>query len=140
MMAELVDRTLARPFVKVGIVNRNMKPSFGYRAIHVVIRDFRPPYEIQVRTAMQDRWANFSERPNDFWPGIKYGEGAAGIQAPLIALSDLTAEIEEEQYDVLEMRGPDIEERFVQAQGLRMEAEIERLKMLYDRFEEEYLP
>jgi ppGpp synthetase/RelA/SpoT-type nucleotidyltranferase len=139
LSAELIDRTLVRPFAKVGIVNRNMQPSYGYRAIHIVIRDFGPPYEIQVRTAMQDRWANFSERLNDFLPGIKYGEGAAGIQAPLIALSDLTAKIEEEQYDVLEMRGPDVDKRFVQAQELRMEAEIERLKMLYDRFEEEYL-
>lgn len=51
------------------------KRSYGYRAVHVVARHDGRFVEIQVRTLLQDRWAQITEKLGDAWGRqIRYGE------------------------------------------------------------------
>lgn len=66
----IVDR-----FADHKLVDRRQKPVFGYRAVHVVVTVERRLVEIQVRTDLQDAWANFFERLADSWGRqIRYGQ------------------------------------------------------------------
>lgn len=57
------------------LVDRRTKPSYGYRAVHVVAKVDGRLVEIQVRTVMQDRWAQIVERMADPWGRqIRYGQ------------------------------------------------------------------
>lgn len=140
---DLAERIVARPFREVLEVDRNRNPSSGYRAIHLVVRDFGAPYEIQIRTELQDRWAQLSERLNDLYPGIKYGHGPPDIQQELITLGDLTYDVEWSFYKTMELvrgdEGADVDHRFLIAQEQRAEAEIADLNRLYETFEEKHI-
>ena len=70
----LVERIEAR-FTNPRVVDRRARPSHGYRAVHVIVRVQGRPVEIQVRTRLQDLWAQIVERLADEWGrGIRYGE------------------------------------------------------------------
>ena len=67
---------LRREFDGARIVDRRVEPSFGYRAVHVVVRIERCNCEIQVRTNQQHVWAEIVERLADRWGRqIRYGGG-----------------------------------------------------------------
>jgi ppGpp synthetase/RelA/SpoT-type nucleotidyltranferase len=73
----LVERITAR-FENSRTVDRRARPSHGYRAVHVIARVEGRPVEIQVRTRLQDLWAQIVERLADEWGrGIRYGEAPA---------------------------------------------------------------
>lgn len=56
------------------VVDRRERPSFGYRAVHVIVHVEGMPVEIQIRTELQDVWAQIVERLGDRWGrGIRYG-------------------------------------------------------------------
>lgn len=56
-------------------VDRRSEPSYGYRAVHVVIEVDRFWVEIQIRTFLQDYWANGMEALSRRWGRqIQYGE------------------------------------------------------------------
>jgi ppGpp synthetase/RelA/SpoT-type nucleotidyltranferase len=92
---ELVDR-LAVSFSDerpAKLIDRRAEPRTGYRAVHLEIRRRGVLMEIQVRTALQHRWAECFERTADqVGRGIRYGEttnGNAGVLlAELAALAD----------------------------------------------------
>lgn len=70
----LVEQIRAR-FDKHRIVDRRTRPSHGYRAVHIIVKVQGRPVEIQIRTRMQDLWAQITERLADAWGrGIRYGE------------------------------------------------------------------
>lgn len=94
------------------IIDRRGRPSHGYRAVHVVTQVDKVPVEIQVRTDLQDSWAQLVERLADMWGrGIRYGEEPEAPNTPLggeqqtgsrqdvihvlMRLSNLTAKFEE---------------------------------------------
>jgi len=55
--------------------DRRAQPSFGYRAVHVVVTMQDLPVEVQIRTDLQDAWAQAFERLADaYGRGIRYGE------------------------------------------------------------------
>lgn len=57
------------------VKDRRVEPSHGYRAVHVIVFIDGIPVEIQVRTELQDVWAQILERLADQWGrGIRYGE------------------------------------------------------------------
>jgi ppGpp synthetase/RelA/SpoT-type nucleotidyltranferase len=57
-------------------IDRRERPSYGYRAVHVIVYTESVPVEIQVRTKLQDAWAQISEKLGDTWGrGLRYGLG-----------------------------------------------------------------
>jgi Region found in RelA / SpoT proteins len=69
-----ISERIADMFAGSRTIDRRVKPSFGYRAVHVVVKVDGLPVEVQVRTAMQDRWAQIVERMADHWGRqIRYG-------------------------------------------------------------------
>jgi ppGpp synthetase/RelA/SpoT-type nucleotidyltranferase len=84
--------TLTQAFEKATVVDRRMKPSFGYRAVHVIVRIEGRQVEIQIRTILQHRWASASERLSEALPSeppLKYGGGAKAHQELLMGTSDM---------------------------------------------------
>ncbi len=78
------------------VFDRRSKPSHGYRAIHVVVPHGARWVEIQVRTLLQQRWAEFSEKLADhFGAGLKYGNGNSVALNILAKLSDRIRDVEE---------------------------------------------
>jgi ppGpp synthetase/RelA/SpoT-type nucleotidyltranferase len=70
---ELAAR-IAGLFGGAKVMDRRAKPSHGYRAVHVIARVDGRLVEIQLRTALQDRWAQILERLADRWGrDIRYG-------------------------------------------------------------------
>jgi len=91
---------LRRCFPTHRVEDRRRKPSYGYRAVHVIIREHDRAVEIQVRTAWQHLWAQYSENLSDWVdPTIKYGGGPKAIVEGLLRASELIARIESGQLE-----------------------------------------
>ena len=80
------------------------QPRDGYRAFHLVARlSARHRVEIQIRTEIQNEWANLSE---DLFhrvdPEIKYGGGPPALRSVLNDLSQRGADLDEVRAAVLE--------------------------------------
>jgi len=57
------------------VIDRRASPRQGYRAVHVIVYPDGFPVEIQVRTNLQDIWAQIFERIADQWGRqIRYGQ------------------------------------------------------------------
>jgi putative GTP pyrophosphokinase len=92
---ETVVDSLKNLFEQTTIVDRREQPSHGYRAVHVIARCNDKMIEIQVRTALQQLWAELSEKYSDVIdPAIKYGGGGESIQISLREMSDHVAKCE----------------------------------------------
>lgn len=71
---DTIVRALASGFAPARVIDRRIAPTFGYRAVHVVVRIGRCLCEIQVRTSQQHLWAEIVERLADRWGRqIRYG-------------------------------------------------------------------
>lgn len=100
---QVVER-LKHAFAKVKVTDRRRKPSHGYRAVHLIVTARNKSVEIQVRTELQDLWAQQSEVLADRVNAkIKYGGGNPAIQVILSLYSGYVANIE----TVEEKRGSD---------------------------------
>lgn len=65
------------------VVDRRIHPSHGYRAVHVIVFPESIPVEIQVRTELQNYWAQIVERLADRWGrGVRYGAEPEDSQLP----------------------------------------------------------
>ena len=63
-------------------VDRREEPSHGYRALHLVVSVSSVLVEIQVRTDLEDTWAQIVERLADRWGrGIRYGQDPVNPEA-----------------------------------------------------------
>lgn len=84
-----VRADLDQAFRDVRWIDRNRFPSNGYRAIHGIRRAASAVLEIQIRTTLQDLWANLSESLADRYGdiSIKYGGGPDPIRGELGLLS-----------------------------------------------------
>lgn len=72
---EAITEFYAKQSCECREVDRRRDPRFGYRAVHLIVRIDGIPVEIQVRTALQDTWAQIVERLADQWGrGIRYGQ------------------------------------------------------------------
>ncbi len=81
--------TLNETFSDARIVDRRINPSYGYRAVHVIVAHDQLSVEIQIRTSLQHFWAELSERLADVVDSnIKYGGGNNDIREPLSAASE----------------------------------------------------
>lgn len=67
------------------------KPS-GYQALHLIVRRGGYPVEVQLRTVLQDAWANqVEEDGRQIGVGLKFGAGTAEIHAYYLAVSNAFA-------------------------------------------------
>ena len=87
-----IERIFPKADIK-DLTNREM----GYRAFHVLLN--RPPfnYEIQLRTELQNAWAQLSEKLADRLPEVKYGGGPPHIRVFLDSLSKEIADFERDE-------------------------------------------
>ena len=86
---EVLDRLRDLPWDGLEVDDRRLRPSHGYRAVHVIVTLDGRPVEIQVRTRLQDLWAQVSEKMADrFGLDVKYGRGPARVTEFLAELAD----------------------------------------------------
>jgi ppGpp synthetase/RelA/SpoT-type nucleotidyltranferase len=115
-----IGRHLRRAFEPHGVVretDRRRRPSHGYRALHVIVTARDLPVEIQVRTRLQDTWAQILERLGDAWGReIRYGGlpdrpneivtqdiDRRQLLSLMMTLSEMIARVEEAQIDVADL-------------------------------------
>jgi ppGpp synthetase/RelA/SpoT-type nucleotidyltranferase len=80
------------------IFDRRQNPSHGYRAVHVIVLHENKSIEIQVRSVLQQMWAELSEKASDVMdPAIKYGGGPTEWNEILSKLSTGVADHEGNQ-------------------------------------------
>jgi GTP pyrophosphokinase len=92
----VIGSLLFGAFPEARVVDRRAEPSYGYRAIHVIVEIFGKMVEIQVRTMFQHIWAEISEKYADLYGSdIKYGGGAEEIRRFLETLSKYIATYED---------------------------------------------
>ena len=81
---ERVVEALRAAFAKASVVDRRASPSYGYRAVHVIVDVSGRLVEVQVRTVLQHTWAEISEKLSDVLdPAIKYGGGPDQVKGAL---------------------------------------------------------
>jgi putative GTP pyrophosphokinase len=92
----VIGSLLFGAFPEARVVDRRAEPSYGYRAVHVIVEIFGKTVEIQVRTMFQHIWAEISEKYADLYGSdIKYGGGAEEIRRLLETLSKYIATYED---------------------------------------------
>lgn len=85
----VVDQLVRMPWEKCRAYDLRPEPHNGYRAVHVVVTVSGLPVEIQIRTRLQDLWAQISERMSDrFGREVKYGGGPDAAQDALSVFSE----------------------------------------------------
>lgn len=86
---EELSAALASIFPSCKTYDRRTKPTFGYRAVHLVVQVDANPVEIQIRTLFQHLWSELSENFADKESQeLKYGGGDKRLLAFLMDLSD----------------------------------------------------
>jgi putative GTP pyrophosphokinase len=79
---------IAQFYPDAQIDDLRIKPSHGYRAVHVIVKVAGFPVEIQVRTPLQNSWAQATESLADSLdPEIKYGGGPKKLHTILELMS-----------------------------------------------------
>jgi ppGpp synthetase/RelA/SpoT-type nucleotidyltranferase len=103
---ERVVSKLVLIFPGAAVMDRRTSPSYGYRAVHVIVKSSDKLVELQVRTRLQHVWAEVSEKYADlFGSEIKYGGGDETIQGIQALRSRLI-----DEYEQLELRIANLEE------------------------------
>lgn len=101
---ERVVASLRSLFPAVSVVDRRATPSFGYRAVHVVVHLLGTLVEIQVRSSVQHLWAELSEKVADVVdPATKYGGGPDSVRAFLRHTSEQIAAFERVEFQISEL-------------------------------------
>jgi putative GTP pyrophosphokinase len=91
-------KQLLNVFPRATIVDRRQQSSHGYRAVHLIVRLGARPIEIQLRTTLEHRWAELSEKLSDVWEhDIKYGGGRPPIRRALDETSQSVQRIEQRE-------------------------------------------
>lgn len=92
IVSQDVAAKVVAEFPKSRLVDRRKNPSHGYRAVHIIVYNSDYPYEIQLRTNLENAWAQLSEKAADVYGfQLKYGGGPDVVAHLLNALSDILA-------------------------------------------------
>lgn len=141
-MAEAIINRLGQ----VKVDDRRAKPSHGYRALHVIVEVDGFLVEIQIRTLLQNLWAQIMETLGDWiGRGIRYGQFPEdpvkrGAVEKLIELSSAIAEVEQSRADLseeaalLQEPGPGADDYLLEGFQARL-AEYEHLEQEINRQE-----
>jgi ppGpp synthetase/RelA/SpoT-type nucleotidyltranferase len=96
------------------MVDRRANPSYGYRAVHLIVKVDGALVEIQIRSSLQHLWAELSEKFSDVVdPSIKYGGGPPNIRDLLALASGMIAGTEE-----MDVRLADLETSLAEAKQM----------------------
>ena len=88
---------LTRIFSDAKPQDRRLSPQYGYRAVHLIVKFNGLPVEIQVRSQLQQYWAQYSEMMADqHGQELKYGGGDVEIRRFLEKLSLEVAQLEQQ--------------------------------------------
>lgn len=103
------------------IKDRRLKPSHGYRAVHLIVKHESKLVEIQIRTRLQHGWAEVCERFADIKdPTIKYGGGPLPIIRTLQTWAETVAEIERVEKEVMSTSDEEMDkERFLRLMDVK---------------------
>jgi putative GTP pyrophosphokinase len=78
----------------------------GYRALHLIVRRNGYPVEVQLRTVLQDAWANQVERDGrQIGVGLKFGAGDERLRGAFLRMANLIA-----RFDRAELSPDDLRE------------------------------
>ena len=92
-------------FPSASIIDRRIKSSHGYRAVHIIIKLLGKLIEVQIRTEWQHKWAEFSEKSSDkIDPALKYGGGDREILELLYRVSDRVKDSEDIEIKVTKLK------------------------------------
>ena len=129
VVAELVAK-----FPNAVVHDRRIKPSHGYRAVHLVVDSGGFLVEIQIRTPLQHGWASAIEKLADtIDPDIKYGGGPEEIRKTFSLMSQNVGLIEALEIVLPRIRGsrrssiPDEEVRKTEQTMLEARAHLHEL-------------
>jgi len=96
---------LAR-FPNAVVDDKRERPTFDYRAVHIIVKHDSRLVEIQIRTVPQHLWASLSEKMADIHGHeIKYGQGEEWPRTLLGLTSGVVARIEGLEVENLELCG-----------------------------------
>jgi len=102
-----VVKCLTKAFADTSVVDRRVTPSYGYRAVHVIVYKHSIPVEVQVRTELEHSWAQLSEKLSDVvGPSVKYGGGPEQLKSKLLRLSEIVGKAEAVESRLLAMESP----------------------------------
>jgi putative GTP pyrophosphokinase len=86
---DFLCESLQSVFPDAKLVDRRVQPSFGYRAVHLIVPGDGKLVEIQVRTQFQHLWAQYSEALADrMGHELKYGGGHDSVRLFLENISE----------------------------------------------------
>jgi putative GTP pyrophosphokinase len=89
----------------------------GYRALHLIVKRNGYPVEVQLRTVLQDAWANQVERDGrQIGVGLKFGAGDKRLRGVFLRMANLFA-----TFDRAELSPDDLRENFKHLPSLTIE-------------------
>src|SRR5207247_5738309 len=92
--------SLSGSFADIRIDDRRNRPSYGYRAVHVLVKPLGKVVELQVRPELQHWWAELSERLSDaFDPALKYGGGPEEVRDTLLDVRWYFSSLDSQTWD-----------------------------------------
>ena len=81
------------------VVDRREDPSYGYRAVHIIVNVDNKLVEIQIRTKLQHLWAQLSEASSEVTESnLKYGQGDPSTLEDLLLRSNAIKLLEESSF------------------------------------------
>ncbi|MGC2405830.1 MAG: hypothetical protein WA431_05425 [Candidatus Cybelea sp.] len=112
-MQNRVVELLTRAYPSARVVDRRANPAHGYRAVHVIVQESGHYIEVQVRTHLQNGWAQLSEKYSDLYDQrIKYGGGPRPFLEILIRLSNSGKGLEDLEVSLDDFRRTEINTLF----------------------------
>lgn len=135
---EQIVELLKNLFPESTIVDRRTHPSYGYRAIHVIVAVEDKLVEIQIRTELQHQWAEISEKLSDMIdPAIKYGMGNTSALSILTDLRELVEAVETGESALAQLVGlpnptEELKQQIVSRQVQLSQAKQQVARMLKD--------
>lgn len=119
-----VSRRLRKTWTIIRVRDYIVEPkSSGYRALHLIVRRGGYPVEVQLRTTLQDAWANqVEEDGRRIGVGLKFGAGEADIHAYYVVVSDAFAFLDRGEAIPAELAAT-LNERYAKIRGALLRGE-----------------
>ena len=99
-----IVRKIVDAFPVARVIDRRIDPSHGYRAVHVIATVDERRVEIQVRTKLQDLWAQAMERlADEVGREIRYGGAALARSEDVENLLNIAQEIAQTEINLTKL-------------------------------------